>query len=88
MNNFVCNLLNKYEALPPKRKAMVDVLGMLFSAMLVGGLSAIVVAYSLWMELAFALIAYGLYGMIKIIYQIQVSHYEFVEKYRNDKNSR
>ena len=82
MNNFVVNLYNKYENLPPKQKAAFDMLGMLVSAIIGSVVVAFVAVNGWWGELAFCFVIYALYGMLSLLYKSRVAHYEFQEKYK------
>ena len=82
MNNFVVNLYNKYENLPPKQKAALDMLGMFFSVVVGTSFVSFVAVNGYWSELAFCFLLYALYGMLSLLYKSRVAHYEFQEKYK------
>lgn len=74
-------IITAYDKLPPKQKALADMLGILFGAVIGAILVAIIVSNGLWMELGLGLLAYSIFGMIHLIYKSRVAHYEFQEKY-------
>lgn len=62
--------------LTPQQKAFMSVAILLISAFLGAGLIAIVVEFGLFLYVGYAMIAYGLYGLIKLIYELEVAKFE------------
>lgn len=69
--------MQTYENLSPRKKALADMIGMLFVCILSTSAVSIVFLFDLWFELAMLLLCYGIFGMIKLLYQSRVAYYEY-----------
>jgi len=74
-------IITTYDNLPPKKKALADMVSMLFAVFIATGIVAIASAYNLWFEVAMGFLIYSIGGMIHLLYKSRVAHYEFQEKY-------
>ena len=78
--NLVNNLYQKYNNLKPKHKALADMLGVFLGMSLGALIITFIIANDKGMWLAYALIGYGIFGMIKTLYQFRVEYYEGLER--------
>lgn len=74
-------IITAYDNLSPKRKALADMIGILFSVGIAGCIVAIIAVNGFWTEFGLGLLAYSIFGMVHLIYKSRVAHYEFQEKY-------
>jgi hypothetical protein len=64
------------DLLTPQQKAFISVAVLLISAFLGAGLIALCIEFGLLSYLGYALIAVGVYGLIKTVYELEVSKFE------------
>jgi asparagine N-glycosylation enzyme membrane subunit Stt3 len=69
-----------FDNLSPKQKALVDIAGALVAALIGSGIVAFIAYMGYWFEFAMALICYGMFGLIKMLYESRVFHYELQNK--------
>ena len=74
-------LVTTYDNLPPKHKALADIVGVLFGVCIGVGFLLIAAYFDLWMQVAIGMLIYSIGGMIHLLYKSRVAHYEFHEKY-------
>ena len=75
-------IITAYDNLSPKRKALADMIGILFSAVIGAIVVAIIAVNGFWTELGLGLLAYSIFGMVHLLYKSRVAHYEFEQKYK------
>ncbi len=76
IENLARKIVNYFDNLPPKRKALAEILGIFVSVIIGSSLVFITVHFGLFYEFGMLLICYGIYGMLKLIYQSRVEYYE------------
>ncbi len=76
IENLATKIVNYFDNLSPKRKALAEILGIFVFATLGAGLVFVTVHLKLFYEFGLLLICYGIYGMLKLIYQSRVEYYE------------
>ena len=70
----------KFANLSPKQKAFSEMVGVFVASLFGAGVVAIVAHFGLWMELSLCLVVYVFYNLIKIFYELRVSHYETLDQ--------
>ena len=75
----ISKLLYKYDNLKPEHKALADIAGLLFTALLCTGIVAFVASHGYWFEMAMVFLAYGCYGLFKTFYDARVFYYKCKE---------
>ena len=78
--NLVNNLYQKYDNLKPKHKALADMLGVFFGMCAISLVIAFAIANGGFIWIAYALMAYGIWGMVRMLYKFRVEHYESLER--------
>jgi uncharacterized membrane protein YjjP (DUF1212 family) len=81
ITNLAKKIVSAYDNLTPKRKALVDLVCIMLSAVIGASIIVTILNFGLWLELAIAFICYGIWGMVSLLYKSRVEHYEFQEKY-------
>ncbi len=74
-------IVTQYDNLPPRKKAMADMVGIFLSSVIGASIVVLVLYFGFWFEFAMLFICYGVFGMISLLYRSRVEHYEFQEKY-------
>lgn len=69
--------------LTPQQKAFISVAVLLISAFLGAGLIALCIEFGLLVYLGYAMIAYGVYGLIKLVYELEVAKFERQDALKN-----
>ena len=81
INTLAQKIVTGYDNLPPQRKALADMFGVLLGVLIGSGIIAIAIQFNLFLEVALLMLAYGIGGMIVLIYKSRVEYYKFQEKY-------
>ena len=76
IENLAKKIVTQYDNLSPKRKALADIASAFVGVFIGTGLVAIMAHFGLWMEFAIFMVCYGIWGMLKLIYQSRVDYYE------------
>ena len=76
-------IITTYDNLPPKRKALADMVGMLFAVVIGTGIVFTIAHFGLWMEMAIGLVVYAMLGMLSLIYKSRVAYYEYLDTLNN-----
>lgn len=76
IENLATKIFTYFDNLSPKQKALAEILGIFASVILGTSLVFITVHFGLFYEFGILLICYGIYGMLKLIYQSRVEYYE------------
>jgi type IV secretory pathway TrbL component len=66
--------------LSPQQKAFISVAVLLISAFLGAGLVALIVHFGLFLYVGYAMIIFGLYGLIKVVYELELAKFERQEQ--------
>jgi heme A synthase len=74
-------IVSTYDNLSPKRKALADIVGIFISIIIATGIVVLVAYYGTWFQFAMGMIAYGIWGMISMLYKSRVAYYEYQEKH-------
>jgi len=74
-------IVSTYDSLPPKQKALADIVGILFSVIIATGIVFVVAYYGTWVQFGIGMICYGIWGMLSLLYKSRVQYYEFQEKH-------
>jgi len=81
IENLAKKIVTQYDNLPPRKKAMADIVGIFLSSVIGASVVVTILNFGLWFELAMVMICYGVWGMISLLYKSRVEHYEFQEKF-------
>jgi hypothetical protein len=73
-------LAEKFANLSPKQKAFAEIAGTVLASIIGSGIVVLVAHLGYWFEFAMALICYGMFGLIKMLYESRVFHYELQNK--------
>lgn len=83
IEQFAQKIVTAYDNLPPKKKALADMLVIVFGVLLVSSIVGLVAHFGLWIQFLMFWFGYFISSMIYLIYKSRVAHYEFQEKYGN-----
>jgi len=81
IENLAKNIITRYDNLPPRKKAMVDLVSLFVFSIIGASIVVLVLYFGFWFESAMLFICYGIWGMISLLYKSRVEHYESQEKY-------
>lgn len=70
----------KLDTLTPQQKAFVSVAVLLISAFLGAGAVALIIHFGLFLYVGYAMIIFGLYGLVKVIYELELAKFERQEQ--------
>lgn len=77
--SLINTIMDKYENLSVRKKALADILGM-FSVAVVAGIAVNVVGmYGYWTELAIAFVMVTIVALLKTMYDIRVAQHKAIE---------
>lgn len=80
--SLINKIVDKYENLSVRKKAVVDVVSMFSVAILAALAVNFIAMYGYWMEMAFILIAVGMVGLVKTMYSMRLAQHQFEEKFK------
>lgn len=80
--NLAHKLLTKYENLPPKPKAFVDIAGILLGMCIAIGIVGLFAYYGTLFQFFIGLICYLVWSAIYMLYKSRVQYYEAIERYK------
>lgn len=73
-------LVTQYDNLSPRKKALADISSIFIGVALGSSVMFVAARFGLVLEFAIAMICYGIFGMLKVLYKSRVSYYETLER--------